>query len=287
MPASQRHPLVNKQGFILAPVRWPILTFYPAPRSINTRCAVIICPGGAYSFEVVRREGIRPAQRFNKFGVNCFVLRYRLPDGKLPPSGVPWPLQDIRRAIQIVRFHASQWKINPHRVGVMGFSAGGSVASLAGVHWLPGNPDAKNPLNRFSTRPDFMVLCYPVISMMPSITHPGSHNAFLGARPPLDVEQYFSSELNVTSLTPPAFICYAHDDTVVNHQNEKRFYAALKRNGVPAKLVEFKRGQHGFGIGAPGTGSVKWPIECERWLVGLGLLPVNPTQQGKPPPSGP
>jgi acetyl esterase/lipase len=155
----------------------------------------------------------------------------------------------------------------------MGFSAGGSVASLAGVHWLPGNPDAGNPLDRFSTRPDFLVLGYPVISMMPGITHPGSQDGLLGKAPPLDLEQYFSSELNVTPLTPPTFMFYAHDDTTVNHQNEKRFYAALKRNGIPAKLVEFKHGGHGFGLGIKGTDSTQWPKDCARWLKRMHFIP--------------
>ncbi|NNM84350.1 MAG: hypothetical protein HKL96_01130 [Phycisphaerales bacterium] len=128
-----------------------------------------------------------------------------------------WCLQDVRRAVQIIRAYAVGWSINPHDVGVVGFSAGGSVASLAGVHWLPGNPDAKDPLNRFNTRPNFLVLGYPVISMMPAVTHMGSQNNLLGKHPAFDMERYVSSVLNVTALTPPTFICYAHDDATVNH----------------------------------------------------------------------
>ncbi|MGC8541069.1 MAG: alpha/beta hydrolase, partial [Phycisphaerae bacterium] len=158
IPISQRQPKINRIGVLLAPVRWPELTCYPAPANNNSGTAVVICPGGGYVSEWVPPEGVAPAKWFNRIGVNCYILRYRLPDGKLPPSGVPWPLQDVRRAVQIVRAHAIQWHINPHHVGVMGFSAGGSVASLAGVHWLPGNPNATNPLDRFSTRPNFMVL---------------------------------------------------------------------------------------------------------------------------------
>ncbi len=274
IPISQRQPKINRIGVLLAPVRWPELTCYPAPANNNSGTAVVICPGGGYVSEWVPPEGVAPAKWFNHIGVNCYILRYRLPDGKLPPSGVPWPLQDVRRAVQIVRAHAKQWHINPHHVGVMGFSAGGSVASLAGVHWLPGNPNATNPLDRFSTRPNFLVLCYPVISMMPGITHPGSHNALLGLHPPLDVEQYFSSELNVTALTPPAFICFAHDDPLVPTANSIRFYKALRRNGIPAELRMFQRGGHGFGLGRPGTGTVKWPKECERWLRKLHFLPA-------------
>lgn len=212
------------------------------------------------------------AQWLNKIGVSCFVLEYRLPEGKLPPNGIPWALQDVRRAVQIVRAHAAQWNIKPNDIGVAGFSAGGSVASLAGVHWLPGVPDAKDPLNRFSTRPNFLILGYPVISMMPAITHKGSHNNLLGKHAPLDVDEYFSSELNVTSLTPPAFICYANDDTVVNHQNEIRFYNALRRNDIPAKLVTFKHGEHGFVNGLK-KGVAKWSPACQRWLEAMRFIP--------------
>ena len=276
VPAAQRNNKIvdnHSIGYVdLHPILWPTLTLFPAPEKLANGCAIVICPGGAYWLEATSLEGNRVARWFNKLGVSCYVLKYRLPQGTLPPGGVPWPLQDVRRAVQIVRAHAKQWHIDPHHVGVMGFSAGGSVASLAGVHWLPGNPDAVNVLNHFSTRPDFLVLGYPVISMIPGITHPGSHNNLLGKHPPLDVEQYFSSELNVTALTPPTFMFYAHDDTTVNHQNEKRFYAALKRNGVPAKLIEFKHGGHGFGLGLKATDSTQWPKECAAWMKARGLL---------------
>ena len=282
VPQNQRISLsfypVGRGRHIRGPIRWPTLRVYLPPAKKANGCALVICPGGAYVEEAIGLEGYRVARWFNKLGVSCFVLKYRLPDGKLPPSGVPWPLQDVRRAVQIVRANAKHWHINPQRVGVMGFSAGGSVASLAGVHWLPGNPDAANKLNRFSTRPDFLVLGYPVISMMPGITHPLSHASFLGKHAPLDADEYFSSELNVTALTPPTFMFYAHDDHAVNHQNEKRFYAALKRNGIPAKLIEFKHGGHGFGLGKKGTDSVQWPRDCAALMKARGLLPEQQPQ---------
>ena len=279
VPKSQRadksfYP-AGRGRHIRGPIRWPTLRIYLPPANKADGCAVVICPGGAYVEEAIGLEGYRVARWFNNLGVSCFVLKYRLPNGKLPPSGVPWPLQDVRRAVQIVRAHAKQWHIDPHDVGVMGFSAGGSVASLAGVHWLPGNPNAANVLDRFSTRPDFLVLGYPVISMMPGITHPLSHAELLGKNAQLDVDHYFSSELNVTALTPPAFIFYAHDDHAVNHQNEKRFYAALKRNGIAAKLIEFKHGGHGFGLGLKGTDSTGWPKACAAWLKKERFLPVR------------
>ena len=256
---------------IFPPVRWPTLTEYLVPKNKANGCAVISCPGGGYGALCVHWEGTRVAKFLNSIGVSCFVLQYRLPDGKLPPSGVPWPLQDIRRAMQIVRANAAKWHINPNDIGVAGFSAGGSVASLAAVHWLPGNPDARNPLNRFSTRPDFLILGYPVISMMPSITNIGTRNNLLGTNPPKDVAEYFSSELNVTPLTPPAFICYAHNDTVVSHQNEIRFYKALRRNGVPAELRVYRVGEHGF-VSGPKHGVSKWSHACLKWLQKMHFI---------------
>ncbi|MDA8377460.1 MAG: alpha/beta hydrolase [Planctomycetia bacterium] len=270
----------NKGCIILHPVLWPTLTLFPASENITNGCAIVICAGGGYGVEAVSLEGYRVARWFNKLGVSCYVLKYRLPQQKLPPSGVPWPLQDVRRAVQIIRAHAVQWHINPHAVGVMGFSAGGSVASLAGVHWKPGNPQARQALDHISTRPDFLVLGYPTISMMPGIANLGTRRNLLGRHPPLDVEEYFSSELNVTPLTPPAFIFYAHDDTTVNHQNEKRFYTALLRNGVPAELVEFKHGKHGFGLGAKGTDSTRWPQDCVRWLKKMNFIASHTRKRG-------
>lgn len=257
---------------LLPPVRWPTLTEYLVPKAQANGCAVISCPGGGYGVLCVHWEGTRVAKFLNSIGVSCFVLQYRLPDGKLPPSGVPWPLQDIRRAMQIVRANAKKWNINPRDIGVAGFSAGGSVASLAGVHWLPGNPEAKNPLNRFSTRPDFLILGYPVISMAPGITNVETRNNLLGAKPPRDVAEYFSSELNVTPLTPPAFICYARNDTVVSPQNEILFYKALRRNGVPAELRAYRVGEHGF-VSGPKHGVSKWSHACWKWLRRMHFIP--------------
>jgi acetyl esterase/lipase len=274
--AAQRagHSFIRKTKgcIILHPVLWPTLTVFPAPTKIANGCAMVICAGGGYGVEAISLEGYRVARWFNQVGVSCYVLKYRLPQQKLPPGGVPWPLEDVRRAVRIIRAHAAQWHIDPHRLGVMGFSAGGSLAALAGVHWRPGNPNAMDPLNTFSTRPDFLVLGYPTTSMMPGIANQGTRHNLLGRHPPLDVEEYFSGELNVTPLTPPAFIFYAHDDRTVNHQNEKRFYAALRRNGVPARLVEFKRGKHGFGLGEKGTDSTQWPHDCVRWLKKMHFI---------------
>jgi acetyl esterase/lipase len=263
VPMSQRTRKLHK---------WPTLTEYMADRHHANGCAVVICPGGGYVYEAVHHEGYAIAQWLNKFGVSAFVLNYRLPDGKLPPSGVPWPLQDVRRAVQIVRAHAHKWHINPNDVGVAGFSAGGHVAAMAGTLFLPGNPESPHRLDRYSTRPDFLILGYPVISMIPGITHPGSHNALLGKHCPLDVEKYFSTNLMVSQLTPPTFICVARNDTVVPLANSFSFYHALKRDHIPAVLHVYATGEHGFGLGVPGTASTRWPAACIRWMQKMGFI---------------
>ena len=267
IPLRQRHVHIgNRRGGgydIVFPNHWATLTFYPAPAKHNSGAAIILCPGGGYVAEGGMPNG--PGLWVKYLGLNWFVLVYRLPNGKLPPSGVPWPLQDVRRAVQIVRAHAAQWRINPRRVGLMGFSAGGGLASLAAVHWRPGNPAAPDPLDRFSTRPNFIILGAPLISMMPAITDP---NPLVGPHAPLDVDQYFSSELNVTPLTSPALIFYARNDTLVKHQNEQLFYAALRRNGVPAKLVVFQHGGHGLA----GVAAAPLIEHCAAWLNQLGFL---------------
>ncbi len=253
--------------------KWPTLTEYLVGRQHANGCAVVICPGGGYVYEAVHHEGYAIAQWLNKLGVSAFVLNYRLPNGKLPPSGVPWPLQDVRRAVQIVRANAHAWHINPNDVGVAGFSAGGHVAAMAGTLFLPGNPNAPRRIDRLSTRPDFLILGYPVISMIPGITHPGSHNALLGEHCPLGVEKYFSANLMVTKLTPPAFICVARNDPIVPLENSFSFYRALKREHIPAVLHVYATGKHGFGLGVPGTASVQWPAACVQWLRQRGYIP--------------
>ena len=266
------HLNVPKSQQTVANYAWPTLQYFPAPAAKANGAAVVICPGGGYVEEVMQWEGYGPAAWMNKLGVTAFVLKYRLPKGKLPPGGVPWPLQDVRRAVQIIRAHAKQWHIDPHRIGVMGFSAGGHLASMAGTHWVPANPNAADPLNRFSTRPDFLVLGYPVISMKRSITHPGSRQNLLGNHPPRSEVLYFSSELQVNATTPPTFITCARDDNIVPIQNSIRFAAAMHKVGVPCDFKLFNVGGHGFGLGRPGQDSDAWTGDCARWLRRMGFL---------------
>jgi acetyl esterase/lipase len=275
VPKSQRAvKTVNSKIFGLGtkgPVRWPTLRVFPAARGKNTGTAVVICPGGGYTGESLFAEGTNPAEFFSRHGITSFALTYRLPEGRIPPGGVAYPLVDVRRAIQIVRQGAAKWGINPHQIGVMGFSAGGSVATLVSVHWVPAIPNAKDHLNRYSSRPDFTVLVYPVISCMPKIGLRGCTDKLLGPDAPMSLREYYSPELWVNSLTPPAFICFAKDDHIVNHANERDYFKALRKAGIPAKIIEFKRGSHAFGLGRKGTDSVQWPKDCLHWLKKMGF----------------
>ncbi len=251
-------------------IQWATLTEYPSTNNSGANPAIIICPGGGYVQEALQFEGSKPAEWFSKRGYTCFVLQYRLPNGSLPPNGVAYPLRDVQRAIQIVRSQSLQLHVNPKAIGVMGFSAGGSVASLAGVHWLPGSPTAADTVERVSSRPDFMVLVYPVISMMPGILcYQELGDVLLGKNPTANVVKYYSSEMNVSASTPPAFICCANDDTVVPIVNEKRMAAALKRNHINVDPVIYPHGEHAFGLGRPGTDTIKWPTDCLTWLQSL------------------
>jgi len=276
VPVSERHTeLKNTVAFgrvTVGPIRWPELTvFRPTKPGAAPHGAIVICPGGGYTGEAMSLEGFRPARWFARRGFTCFVLRYRLPLKKLPPHGVVWPLADVREALRLVRSQARHWRINPADIGVMGFSAGGSVAALAGVHWQPGNPSAASPTKRVSSRPDFMVLVYPVITMMRPYDLPGCTRQLLGAHADLNLRRYYSAEQNVSASTPPAYIAFAKSDKIVPHENERSFYAALRHNGVPAMLNEFKHGRHAFGLGRPGTDSVLWPEHCLKWLRKLGF----------------
>ncbi len=280
VPADERHTtLKNTAAYgrvTVGPIRWPELTvFRPTKQAAAPHGAIVICPGGGYTGEAMSLEGFRPARWFARRGFTCFVLRYRLPLRMLPKKGVAWPLVDVREAVRLVRSKAEKWHINPADIGVMGFSAGGSVAALAGVHWQPGNPSAVSPARRVSSRPDFMVLVYPVITMMRPYDLPGCTRQLLGPHAGLNLRRYYSAEQNVSAGTPPTYIAFAKSDKIVPHQNEREFYAALRRNGVPAMLDEFKHGRHAFGLGRPGTDSVLWPHRCMVWLRQHGFAPPS------------
>lgn len=221
----------------------PTLAVYLPDPSVATGHAVIICPGGGYGMESYRLEGTVIAEAFIEQGIAAFILKYRLPGDSIMPDKSIGPLQDAQQAIKTVRQRASEWKIDTSRIGIMGFSAGGHLASTAGTHfnksYIP-NPE------KTSLRPDFLILVYPVISMTDSLTHMGSRNNLLGKEPTPEQIQLFSNELHVTKNTPPSWLTHTGDDTAVPVENSIRFYQALVKKKVPAEMHVYPKGNHGF-----------------------------------------
>ena len=242
-----------------------ITVFLPAAETANGT-AVIVCPGGGYHLLVIDREGSAIAREFNKRGVAAFVLKYRLPDDRIMTDRSIGPLQDAQRALQAVREGAADWNINPDKIGIMGFSAGGHLASAAGTHFEKSLIENKR---NTSLRPDFMILVYPVISLSDSLCHPGSREYLLGKNPSAEQIRFFSSNLNVSKTTPPSFLILAGDDSVVNPENSLIFYKALRRNGVSAEMHIYETGEHGFLKNPPFE---EWFGRCCFWMKSNGWL---------------
>ncbi len=228
--------------------------------------AVVICPGGGYGGLVTGPEGHGIAKWLNSHGITGVVLEYRLPAGR---SFVP--LLDAQRALRTVRSQAKEWNLDPAHIGIMGFSAGGHLASTAGTHFDDGIPDSTDIVDRVSCRPDFMILVYPVI-MMGGKTHQGSMNNLLGKDPPAKLVELFSNEKQVTDKTPPTFLAHALDDTPVPPENSKSFYDALLAHKVHAKYLELPSGGHGLN-GYKGPMWDAWQKQSLEWLAQEKLVP--------------
>ena len=246
----------------------PSLTVFLQPKEKASGAAVIICPGGGYSILAASHEGYDVAKKLNEMGVAAFVLKYRIPDDKTMLNKEIGPLQDAQRAIQIVRERAVEWNINPSRIGIMGFSAGGHLASTAGTHFDKAVIENKN---NTSLRPDFMVLVYPVISFTDSVGHVGSRDNLLGKNPSEEKIRAYSGELQVVANTPPAFLVHAGNDDVVKVQNSIRFYEAEQKNNIPAEMHIYPKGGHGFGMNNPTTKDL-WVERLKNWLDLNGWL---------------
>ena len=244
----------------------PTLTYYPSSHAVPT--AIVIAPGGGYRGLAMNHEGRQIANWLNSMGISAFVLKYRLG----PRYHHPIELGDAQRAIRLVRTHAAEYGAKPDRIGMMGFSAGGHLTSTVETHFDGGNANAADPIDRASSRPDFAVLGYAVISFIAPYSHRGSSQALLGDSPDAKLLADLSNDLRVTPETPPTFLFSTSEDTVVPSENSVAFYLALHKNHVPAELHIFQKGPHGVGLdlGDPALG--EWPSLLINWLRGLGML---------------
>ena len=228
--------------------------------------AIVICPGGGYGGLVTKGEGHGIAAWLNAHGIAGIVLEYRLPAGR------PYvPLLDAQRALRTVRANAAKWKIDAKKVGIIGFSAGGHLASTATVHFDLGEGKTTDAVARESSRPDFSILIYPVISMDVGV-HRGSKKNLMGETPAAGLPEYFSTQKHVKASTPPAFLAHAIDDKVVDIENSRMFYAAQQKAGLPTRLVELPSGGHGLN-GYKGPSWDKWQAESLLWLKELKVIP--------------
>lgn len=230
--------------------------------------AVVVCPGGGYGTLAVQHEGHEVARWLNANGVAAFVLRYRI----APRYRHPAPLADVQRAIRLVRARAKEWHVDPCRVGVMGFSAGGHLASTVATHFDQGD-GGMDEVDRQSCRPDFAILCYPVISLVTPHAHAGSRRNLLGEEPDAELVKFLSNELQVTAETPPTFLFHTDADAGVVPENSILFYLALRRAGVPAELHIYERGPHGVGLAAEDPVLGSWAERLRDWLRGRGVAP--------------
>jgi acetyl esterase/lipase len=246
----------------------PAITVYMPPNTTGPMTAVIVAPGGSYRALAANLEGRAPANFFNTLGVAAFVLRYRLG----PQYHHPIQLGDAQRAIRTVRARAAEWHIAPDRIGFMGFSAGGHLASTVSTLFDNGNANATDPIDRASSRPDFAILGYPVISMTEPWTHQGSKTNLLGDAPDPALVRSLSTETRVTASTPPTFIYQTNADTTTPAENAVSYYLALRKAGVPAEMHIFKDGRHGSGLGMTDPALSEWPRLLVNWLRASGWL---------------
>jgi acetyl esterase/lipase len=250
-------------------VQQPAIEVYLPSKQNATGQAVVICPGGGYGFLAYDWEGTDIAKWLNAHGVAAIVLKYRLPNSKSNIDPKLSPLLDAQRAIRTVRANAGRWNIRKEKIGIMGFSAGGHLASTAGTHFDAGNANATDSIDRISCRPDFMILMYPVITMQKATMHRGSTNNLIGANADSATAKYYSNELQVTAQTPTTLLIHSTDDKAVPVENSLAFYQALKDNNVPAEMHIYPYGGHGFSL-AIGKGYLSsWTDRCIDWLASI------------------
>jgi acetyl esterase/lipase len=246
----------------------PTLTIYMPPNTAGPMTAVIVAPGGSYQRLSTNLEGRAPANFLNGLGIAAFVLKYRLG----PKYHHPVQMGDAYRAIRTVRSRAIEWHVAPDRIGIMGFSAGGHLASTVSVRVDAADPSAPDPIDRVSGRPDFAILGYPVITFVEPWTHQGSKTMLLGANADAALARSLSNETQVTSTTPPTFLFHTNADTTVPVENSVQYFLALRKAGVPAELHVFRDGGHGVGLALQDPMLSEWTRTLANWLRASGLI---------------
>lgn len=241
-------------------VKTPTLSVF-VPKQPNGT-AVVICPGGGYAYLAINKEGYKVAEWFNTLGITAFVLKYRLPSDVIMKDKFIGPLQDAQESIRYIKRHADRWQINQEKIDILGFSAGGHLASTLATHY---NDKVYKVKDSLSAKPNFSLLIYPVISMTDKIAHIGSRNNLLGLNASKVLKEKFSSEMQTDLLTPPSLLVHATNDKVVPVENSIVYYLALKQNNVSSELHIYQDGKHGFGLGKEGTNNC-WTKPCEIWL---------------------
>jgi len=253
---------VNTSGMYRG-VTTPTLEIYLPEKEKATGVAVVICPGGGYSVVVFQGEGVSTAKEFARNGIAAFVLKYRLPDDSVMLDKKIGPLQDAQQAIKVVRENAAQWGVDPNKIGIMGFSAGGHLASTEATHFKKSL--IENTRNT-SLRPDFQILVYPVISMQDKLTHPDSRIKLLGTNPSKETVDQFSNELQVDENTPPAYITHAADDKLVDVDNSIEYFEKLRHHNIPVEMHIYPKGGHGFIFRQEG-----WMALLFKWMESSNL----------------
>ncbi len=261
--------LRNETGiYRISKVKVPTLAIYTPSQGTANGTAILICPGGGYLHLAYTKEGIDIAKWLNTMGVTAFVLKYRLPSDSIMMDKTIGPLMDAQKAMRIIRSDADKWNIDTNRIGVIGFSAGGHLASTLCTHYN----DKVYDSDSISAKPNFSILIYPVISMEESITHMGSRENLLGKNPTQAEIDKFSNELQINKDTPPAFLAAAEDDKTVPIQNSINYFKSLSKLQIPAEIHIYQRGGHGFGLAKNGGTESYWPEECARWLKLNGFI---------------
>lgn len=257
----------------------PTLLSYPASGANANGAAVLICPGGGYGSLAYEKEGINVAKKMNTYGLSAFVVKYR----HAPGFKHPIPSDDAKRAMRIIRSRAKALKIDTNRIGIMGFSAGGHLASTVAAHYDLGLPNGKDSIDRQSCKPAFAILVYAVITMLDPYTHVGSRNNLIGNPAPANLVQLLSNEKHIRADSPPTFLMHSRTDGTVRYQNSQMYYDSCLKAKVAAKLLLYPTGGHGVGL-ADGSAQTSndpvlrgWPDSCVKWLDGLALLKPSPS----------